>query len=294
MTSEFHHAGEHRMQYGFTIPCSDVHAVIDLAVEAENAGWDGVFIPDAIAIASGPNAEALDYDPWVALAAVAMRTSRIRMGTMLTPISRRRPWKLARETVTLDQLSHGRLILSVGLGALDDMGFGYVGEATDRKVRAQLMDEGLEILMGLWSGKPFSFHGEHYHVDEMTFAPTPVQKPRIPIWVVGAWPSKKSMRRVLRYDGLLPNKVSTGDEFPEVTPDDIRAMVTFIDGELTAMTPFDIVWEGRTPGDDPAQVAGIIQPYIDAGITWWLESMWTEPNSVDDVRARIRQGPPKG
>ncbi len=280
------------MQYGFIIPCWDVHAVVDLAVEAENAGWDGVFVPDAIAIPSGSNAAAQGYDPWVVPAAAATRTSRIRLGTMLTPISRRRPWKLARETVTLDHLSHGRLILAVGLGALDDLGFGGVGEATDHKVRAQLMDEGLEILTGLWSGKPFSFHGKHYHIDEMAFAPTPFQSPRIPIWVVGAWPSRKSMRRVLRYDGLLPNKVSTGDEIPEVTPDDIRTMVTFIDDELTAMTPFDIISEGRTPGDDPAQAAAIIQPYIDAGITWWLESMWAAPNDVADVRARIRQGPP--
>src|SRR5204863_4018588 len=119
-------------------------------------------------------------------------TTRVRIGAVLTPVSRRRPWKLARETVTLDHLSHGRLVLPVGLGALDDGGFGKVGEPTDRKTRAELLDEGLAILTGLWSGQPFSFHGEHYQVEELTFLPPPVQSPRIRIWVVGLWPHERS------------------------------------------------------------------------------------------------------
>ena len=127
------------------------------------------------------------YDPWLMLAAIALRTKHVRIGAMLTPPSRRRPWKLARETVTLDHLSNGRLILPVGLGALDDGGFTKVNEVTDRKQRAELMEESLEILTGLWSGKPFSFHGQHYNIAEVTFLPPPVQSPRIPIWVVGAF-----------------------------------------------------------------------------------------------------------
>src|SRR5438552_6600128 len=161
------------MQYGFIIPGGDLHTIIELASDAEAAGWDGVFYWDGIYIESA----GLMYDPWVVLAAMAMRTERVRIGAMLTPLSRRRPWKLARETVTLDHLSRGRLILPFGLGALDDGGFAKVGEETDRKVRAQLLDEGLEILTGLWSGKPFSFHGQHYSVEEMTFLPPPVQSP---------------------------------------------------------------------------------------------------------------------
>ncbi|HZR41346.1 MAG TPA: LLM class flavin-dependent oxidoreductase [Ktedonobacteraceae bacterium] len=276
------------MQYGFIIPGGDLQTIIELTCEAEVAGWDGVFYWDGICI----GAVGLMYDPWVTLAAMAMRTQRVRIGAVLTPVSRRRPWKLARETATLDHLSHGRLVVPVGLGALDDGGFGKVGEATDRKVRAQLLDEGLEILTGLWSGKPFSFHGEHYHVEEMTFLPPPVQTPRIPIWVVGAWPSKKSMQRVLHYDGLLPTKVSTNGSEGGVTPDDIREMREFVAKNRTWTTPFDIVWEGETPGDDREQADAIVRPYVDAGITWWMESRWSY-SSIDEVRARIKQGPPR-
>src|SRR6185437_8645693 len=132
-------------------------------------------------------------------AAMALRTTRVRLGAIISPLSRRRPWKVARETVSLDNLSDGRLILPVGLGALDDGGFGKVGEPTERKTRAELLDESLAILTGLWSGQPFSFSGKHYHLDEMTFTPPPIQRPRIPIWVVGAWPSERSMRRAIRY-----------------------------------------------------------------------------------------------
>jgi len=276
------------MQYGFIIPRGDVETILEMAIEAEEAGWDGVFYWDGIYIESA----GLMYDPWVILAAMALQTKRVRLGAVLTPVSRRRPWKLARETVTVDHLSHGRLIVPVGLGALDDGGFAKVGEATDRKVRAELLDEGLDILTGLWSGKPFHFQGKHYHLDEMTFQPRPVQSPRIPIWVVGAWPSMKSMQRVLRYDGLLPTKLTSPGNDNTITPDDIRAMKAYIEDHRTLMTPFDIVWEGETPGDDRARAAQIIQPYIDAGITWWTESRWFTED-IEAIRTRIRQGPPR-
>jgi alkanesulfonate monooxygenase SsuD/methylene tetrahydromethanopterin reductase-like flavin-dependent oxidoreductase (luciferase family) len=218
---------------------------------------------------------------------MAMRTERVRIGAMLTPPARRRPWKLARETMTLDRLSDGRLVLPVGLGALDDGGFSKVGEPTDRKVRAQLLDESLEILTGLWSGEPFAYEGEHYRLEEMTFLPRPVQSPRIPIWVVGAWPSEKSMRRALRYDGLLAYTTRG-----EVTPEDIRAMKAYVEENRGATAPFDIVWEGVTPGEDPDRAAQIVGPFAEAGITWWMESMWSPPNEPDDLRTRIKQGPP--
>ena len=276
------------MKYGFIIPRGDVDTIVAMAIEAEEAGWDGIFYWDGIYIESMGEM----YDPWVVLAAIALRTQHVRIGAVLTPPSRRRPWKLARETVTVDHLSHGRLVLPVGLGALDDGGFSKVGEVTDRKVRAQLLDEGLEILTGLWSGQSFSFHGRHYHVDEMTFLPPPVQKPRIPIWVVGAWPRTKSMQRVLRYDGLLPTKINPDGSGGEVTPDDIRAMKAYIAEHRTQTTPFDIVWEGETPGDDYNEARDIIKPYVDAGITWWMESRWSIED-IDVVRTRIRQGPPR-
>ncbi len=277
------------MRYGFVIPGGDLATIIALAQEAEAAGWDGVFYWDGIYIES---AGAM-YDPWVVLGAIALRTERVRIGAILTPVSRRRPWKLARETVTVDHLSHGRLILPVGLGALEDGGFGKVGEATDRKMRAGLLDEGLAILTGLWSGQPFSFHGEHYHVEEMAFLPPPVQAPRIPIWVVGAWPREKSMARALRYDGLLPNKLDADGTQAEITPADIRAMAAYCAAHRDPATPFDIVAEGRTPGEDPERAAAIVRPFAEAGATWWTEAMWEAPNGPDAVRARIRQGPPR-
>src|SRR6266705_3732435 len=187
------------MQYGFILPHGDIHTLAELAHEAEVAGWDGVFYWDEIYIKeAGPM-----YDPWIVLAAMAMRTSRVRLGLILTPPSRRRPWKLARETMTIDRLSGGRLILPVGLGALDDAGFGNVGEPTDARTRAELLDESLAILDGLWSGEPFAFDGRRYRFGPMTFRPTPVQRPRIPIWVVGIMTSERSMRRALRWDGIL-------------------------------------------------------------------------------------------
>ncbi len=275
------------MQYGFIIPGGDVRTIVELAYEAEAAGWDGVFYWDGIYIESVGTM----YDPWVVLAAIAMRTERVRIGAVLTPLARRRPWKLARETVTVDHLSNGRLILPVGLGALEDGGFAKVGETTDRKIRAQLLDEGLAILTGLWSGLPFSFQGEHYHVEEMTFLPPPVQSPRIPIWVVGVWPRTKSMQRALRYDGLLPAKMNADGSSAEVTPGDIQAMKEYIAEHRDQSTPFDIVWEGETPGDDPERAASIVQPWAEAGATWWMESRWSS-SKEDEVQTRIRQGPP--
>jgi alkanesulfonate monooxygenase SsuD/methylene tetrahydromethanopterin reductase-like flavin-dependent oxidoreductase (luciferase family) len=156
------------MRYGFIVPKGDPRAITELAREAEEADWDGVFYYDAICVG-----EMETYDPWIVMAAMAMETERVRLGAILTPPARRRPWKLARETVTLDHLSGGRLVLPVGLGALDDGGFSKVGEPTDRKVRAELLDESLEILTGLWNGEPFSYEGEHYRLEEMTFLPPP-------------------------------------------------------------------------------------------------------------------------
>ncbi len=278
------------MQYGFIFPGGDVRMLAAFSHEAEEMGWDGVFIPDCIDIEAGSDAPSLGFDPWVTLAAMAMRTERVRLGTIVTPISRRRPWKLARETMTLDHLSNGRLIVAVGLGALDDKGFGSVGEVTDLKTRAEMLDEGLAILAGLWSGQPFSFHGAHYHVDEMTFLPPPVQSPRIPVWVVGAWPRMKSMRRTLQWDGILPQK-SGAD--PTMSPADIAAMKAFIDAERLSGAPFDIIAEGETPGDDRAAATEKVRPLAEAGATWWMETRWLAPNGPDVIRARIRQGPPR-
>ncbi|MGI8857688.1 MAG: LLM class flavin-dependent oxidoreductase [Thermomicrobiales bacterium] len=278
------------MQYGFIFPGGDARTLAELSHEAEDVGWDGVFIPDCIDIDNGNSALPTGFDPWVTLAAMAMRTERVRLGAIVTPVSRRRPWKLAHETMTLDHLSNGRLIVAVGLGALDDGAFGKVGEVTDLKVRAEMLDEGLAILAGLRSGQSFTFHGAHYRVDGMRLPP-PVQSSRIPIWVVGAWPRMKSMRRALRWDGVLPQK--SGASEGAMTPEDIAAKRAFIATERDDATPYDIVTEGETPGEDHEAAAAIVRPLAEAGANWWMETRWFGQLGPEEIRARLRQGPPR-
>jgi hypothetical protein len=168
-------------------------------------------------------------------------------------------------------------------------GFSKVGEELDRKIRAEMLDEGLAILTGFWSGQPFSFSGQHYQVQEMTFLPPPVQQPRIPIWVIGAWPRRKSMQRTLRFDGILPTKMQG-----EMTPADIQTMKVFIEQHREHPTPFDIVMEGETPGDDPVAATAMLLPLAQAGVTWWLEAVWATPETkgrVEGMKKRIQQGP---
>jgi hypothetical protein len=273
------------MKFGFVLPKGDARTAAEFAYQAEAAGWDGFFVWEPV----------WGIDAWVSLAAAAMRTQRIRLGTMLSPLSRMRPWKLASETATLDNLSDGRVILSVGLGAVDT-GFEAFGEVIDRATRAELLDEGLEILSGLWRGQPFNYQGKHYQIKETAFnpPPPPVQQPCIPIWVVGAWPRMKSMRRALKYDGLLPNvmdedgKVRVGPP----TPAELRAIKAYIQEHREQTAPFDIVMEGETPGDDPEKATALVRRWQDAGATWWIEAMWAAPE-LENVLARIQQGPPR-
>ncbi|MGH2516609.1 MAG: LLM class flavin-dependent oxidoreductase, partial [Ktedonobacterales bacterium] len=196
------------MQYGLELPnggaWGDARVLGELARLAEEAGWDGVFLEDYIVHHTARDAET--YDPWVALAAMALRTERVRLGTTVTPLSRRRPWKVARETMTLDHLSNGRLILGVGVGDVGEAGFGPVGEETDTKRRAAMLDEALEVLVGLWSGEPFSYNGQFYTIRDVTLRPRPVQRPRIPIWVGGSWPNRGPIRRAARWDGFVGGK----------------------------------------------------------------------------------------
>jgi hypothetical protein len=235
------------------------------------------------------------YDPWVVMAAMAMETERVRLGAIVTPPSRRRPWKLAREAMTLDRLSNGRLILPVGLGALDDSGFANVGEPTDARIRAEMLDESLAIIDGLWSGEPFGFEGRHYRFGPMTFRPTPVQRPRIPVWVIGAWPHERSMRRTLRWDGIYV-QAQDAEAKPASGPEPLRDVLAYIARERPselADRPFDVVVEGTTPVDDPIEAARVAGAHADAGATWWIEADWTN-SSVDAMRRRIAAGPPRG
>jgi alkanesulfonate monooxygenase SsuD/methylene tetrahydromethanopterin reductase-like flavin-dependent oxidoreductase (luciferase family) len=277
------------MRYGIVLTTGDPRLAADLAAEAEDAGWDGVFTFDAIAIGPDPM-----YDPWIVLAAMAMRTQRVRLGAIVFAPARRRPWKLAREAVSLDVLSGGRLVLPVGLGTLDDAGFGSVGEPTAARERAERLDETLAILDGLESGEPFGFEGAHYRFAPMTFLPRPVQRPRIPVWVVGAWPHERSMRRAARWDGIFV-QAQGPDGKPASGPEVLPPIVDWLRRERPLELrdqPFDVVVDGVTPAADRERAAAIAAAHEAAGATWWIESDWAA-TTEDALRTRVAAGPPR-
>jgi alkanesulfonate monooxygenase SsuD/methylene tetrahydromethanopterin reductase-like flavin-dependent oxidoreductase (luciferase family) len=279
------------MKYAFDLPQFGPYAnprlLAELAHDAEVAGWDGFFVWDHIQV-GWPDAVA---DPWIALAAIATSTSRILLGPIVTPLFRRHPWKLARETVTLDHLCGGRLVLGVGLGSDIFSEIRTFDGPIDDKVRAEMLDEGLAILLGLWSGEKFSFAGKHYTVRETQFLPTPLQKPRIPIWVAGTWPHRRPFRRAARFDGVA---AISGDIEKSLTPADVRALVAYIKSYRTANAPFDVLQSGETPGGDRVRALAIVAPYEEAGATWWFESPLPWKTPLGKVRERIHQGPPRG
>jgi alkanesulfonate monooxygenase SsuD/methylene tetrahydromethanopterin reductase-like flavin-dependent oxidoreductase (luciferase family) len=254
-------------------------AVAGLAAEAEEAGWDGFFVWDHVRW----RPPVLDVgDPWITLAAIATATTSIRLGPMVTPLARRRPVKVARETATLDQLSSGRLTLGVGLGS-DRFGdeFSMTGEAVDDRHRARMLDESLGILTAAWSGDPVHHEGEHYTVGGMRFLPRPVQRPGVPIWVAGFPGNTKPMRRAARHQGFFPVNLEHPDQLAEI----VAAITTLREEAGTDTTePYDIVATVE-PGDDPA-------PYAAAGATWWLAEFPPESVTVDLVRGVIRDNRP--
>jgi Luciferase-like monooxygenase len=272
-----------RMRYGMILPGGTASEQLEQAIVAEQAGWDGVFVWEA----------AYGVDAWSLLAAIAARTTRIRLGTLLTPLPWRRPWKVASQVVTLDQISGGRAILTVGVGALTT-DLPSTGEVIDLRARAELLDEGIDLIRELWAGRT-SYHGRHYSYhcerDDLARVGRPVQQ-RIPIWVVGVWPRPKSMRRVLRCDGLVPQYDLGGREG---APDDVAALRRWL-GERGGRPDLDIVAEGETPTDDPTAASAQVLPWAKAGCTWWLETRWEMPHHSADrmtqVRRRLTAGPP--
>jgi alkanesulfonate monooxygenase SsuD/methylene tetrahydromethanopterin reductase-like flavin-dependent oxidoreductase (luciferase family) len=275
------------MRYALNVPnfgaFADARALAELAHEAEETGWDGFFLWDHIGGWPAPTA-----DPWVALAAMAMTTSRIRLGPLVTPLPRRRPWKLARETATLDHLANGRLILGVGIGH-DAIGREYsaYGESGDSKAHGEMLDEALDVLTGLWSGKPFSYRGAHYTINEVQYLPAPVQTPHIPIWVAATLPHQRPLRRAARWDGVCPIR---SDE-QHLTPEQVRELLAVIHETRPATEPFDVVLAGYT-GDLQADAAAeYLGQLAEAGVTWWQEGVLPN-NTLDDLRAQIQHGPP--
>jgi alkanesulfonate monooxygenase SsuD/methylene tetrahydromethanopterin reductase-like flavin-dependent oxidoreductase (luciferase family) len=276
------------MKYALSTPnfgnCGDARVLAEIAHQAEDAGWDGYFLWDHVA---WPNMEPI-VDPWVALGAMAMRTERIRLGTMITPIARRRPTKLAREATTLDHLTGGRVTLGFGGGVWPEE-FGALGDETDPKIRAAMLDEGLELLSKLWSGKPVNHKGAHYQVETAGFAP-PLQQPRIPIWLAATWPIQKTIRRAAQWDGVLP----LGRAWDvALTQQEIGELAAAIREYRTSSAPLEIGCLQQTPGDDKAADAALAASYEAAGGTWWFEYRHSWLTSLDDLLARVRKGPPR-
>jgi alkanesulfonate monooxygenase SsuD/methylene tetrahydromethanopterin reductase-like flavin-dependent oxidoreductase (luciferase family) len=278
------------MRYGLDVSVAgafaDPRLIADLAAEAEDAGWDGFFVWDGVfgGEPGGP-AEPL-LNPWVTLAAVAVATSRIRIGAMVTPLARRRPWQVSSEAVTLDHLSDGRVTLGAGLGHRVEE-FADLGEDPDPRTRALKLDESLAVLDALWRGEPVDFDGEVYRLRGVRLLPRPVQRPRIPIWTAAGWPRRRPLRRAACWDGvyLMTFNQRTG-EF--VTPDEVTAVAYLCRRYRDSQEPFDIAVNG-VPADD-ADLPAYVRELERAGATWWVG---LSPETPELYRERIRRGPPR-
>jgi hypothetical protein len=273
------------MKYGLALPYTTPRVVARLSQLAEESGWDGCFLGDAIWC----------EDPMIALAAAATATRRIRLGTMITPVPLRIPWKLASESLALDHLSEGRLTLGLGAGAVWMGWHAFPDEVTDAKVRAEMLDETIDILTLLYQRKQFDYDGKHYHLrltqmDVMHYPPKPVQQPRVPLWCVGLWPRTKSMQRVLKCDGVIVEKLSPEGKPEDIMPEDVRKIKAYVDAHRSLSTPFDIVLNGKLAELDRSQLQDKLLPLMEAGATWWIEGLWdaTEEAAVE----RIRRGSP--
>ncbi len=276
------------LHFGLDIPTTggfaDVVAIADLALAAEEAGWDGFFVYDQVA--TDPPEPLVD--PWIALTAIAMATRRIKLGPLVAALPRRRPATVARQSVTLDRLSGGRLILGVGAGA-DGPDFDTLGEERALANRAPMLDEALDVLVGLWSGQRFSFAGEHHRVDGVTFLPPPLQQPRIPIWAAATWPSEAPLRRAARWDGAFAHSRADGGR-AMLHPDEIAALMDRVLTERSSSAPFDLAIRNKLPGGLDAAEPDLA-PYAAAGVTWWLEGV-ERASTYEEMLALARRGPP--
>jgi len=287
------------MRFSINIPnfgdFADPRTVARVAIEAENAGWDGLFVWDHVVHDKHARRGQPFGDPWILLAAAALATSRLRLGTLLTPVARRRPEQLARQVATLDLVSGGRMIFAAGLGGPIEDEFGSFGDTTDPMVLAERLDESLGLLVRYWSGEPVNHRGRHYQVTDVTLLPATVQRPHPPIWIGGIWPHRRPMRRAARFDGAVP--LFTTARHGHVPPvDQVRDLVAYVlqHREDRAGRHFEFVLGGRSP-TDPQQARALIAPLADAGATWWDER---QLQSSDDLHRltpvlhRIHAGPP--
>jgi alkanesulfonate monooxygenase SsuD/methylene tetrahydromethanopterin reductase-like flavin-dependent oxidoreductase (luciferase family) len=287
------------MRFSINIPnfgdFADAGAVQEVAVAAERAGWDGLFVWDHV-VHDKRRREGRPFgDPWMLLTAAALATSRLRLGTLVTAVARRRPEQLARQVATLDSLSGGRVVFGAGLGGPIDDEFGSFGETTDPVVLAERLDEGLDLLRRYWSGERVDHDGRHYRVRDVTLLPASVQRPRPPVWIGGFWPHRRPMRRAARWDGVVP--LFADAPHGHVPPvEQVRDLVAYVRRHRTGREgePFEVVLGGATPGD-PARARDLIAPLADAGATWWDERQVQTGDDLDrlaPVLRRVEQGPP--
>ncbi|GAA4670301.1 LLM class flavin-dependent oxidoreductase [Streptomyces youssoufiensis] len=286
------------MRFSLNIPnfgdFADVRTVAQVAVAAEEAGWDGLFVWDHV-VHEKYHRRSFG-DPWMLLTAAALATSRIRLGTMVTPVARRRPQQLARQVATLDQLSGGRVILGVGLGGPIEDEYGSFGESTDPRVLAERLDEGLDLVTRFWSGEDVTHQGRHFTAREVALLPTPVQRPRVPVWVAGFWPRRAPMRRAARWDGAVP-LFTSADHGQAPAAAEYRELVEYVRGQRgdeRRGEPFEFVVGGISPAD-PARARDLIGPLRDAGATWWDERhlIDDEVDRLAPIMRRVEQGPPR-
>ena len=282
---------------------SDPQNLIDLAKMAEEAGWDGFFICDHLLL--DPEGYLGLADPSIVLGAIAAVTEKVVIGSMVTPIPRRRPWKLAKEFASLDQLSNGRLRIGVGLGGMDQE-FANFGEDPNKKVLAKKTDEGIAIMEKLHTGESVSFDGEMYQMTATRLLPRPLQRPRIPVWVAAMLPFKAGQRRAARWDGIMPQVMPEHlDETQDISgldmrilmtpsPEHIQEVIAFTSELRDTNAPFDVVVSAVSYGLDQQAISNKLQAYMDVGTTWWLE--WLDcgrPGTLQQTRAQILAGPPE-
>lgn len=287
------------MRFSINIPnfgdFADARTVVKVAVAAEQAGWDGLFVWDHVVHDKQVRRGVPFADPWMLLTAAALSTSRIKLGTMVTPVARRRPQQLARQVATLDALSGGRVIFGAGLGGPIEDEYGSFGEPTDPVVLAELLDEGLDLLDRYWSGEQVDHQGKHHQVHEVTLLPATVQRPRPPVWIGGFWPSRPPMRRAARWDGAAPLFADARHgEAPPVGQ--VRELVAYVQEHRDAPqdAPFDIVLGGASP-TGTAEAQDLLGPLAEAGATWWDERQLQGGAGLDKlgpVLRRVEQGPP--
>lgn len=279
------------LHFGVLIPnfgesCGFVADLVELAVEAEESGWDGFFLFDHIAHSGGTPLPIVD--PWVALGAIAVKTKRIRLGPLATPVARRRPWKLARETLSVDHLSGGRLILGVGLGDPVDEDFRPFGEPTDDRVRAAKLDEGLDMIVKLWTGGRVNLQGRYWTARDVQFLPRSLQKPRIPIWVAGRWPRRAPFLRAALWDGVFPLGLQRGST---LQPSEFEEVSDFIKEHRKTTSPFDFI--ATSGADGHMEHHEGLRAYAEAGATWWMRDMRRWCDSRDELMTLIKSGPPR-